>query len=338
MFLRLCVAGGVIAGCRNQANNAISPNTIENNKQNIIALLLKSYEAGEMPLDKAITTINSLYAEIARMIDFKAKDEKNIQEELIEYFLSQKYVLAIAPMRLRSSKFCINALCSKIEPHKNFDLSNLPFTRFPNLNNSIPVFKVTETIVPDVRETDSRPNEERMFIDGLTLLGKEASKDIVLIFPEKIRFMAEREGIDENAYMESVIVNEVSQAYFRLLFKGHSLDEELPPIEGVDTSNLTLYHALEAFSDMASLKYGIFSHEIMRVISSTSDEYAFSRMIAIARIRKTLAKLRIDQQNREINIEKIIKDNETDFKASILDAYEVVLSYIYHSKMNEIRM
>ena len=37
MFLRLCVAGGVIAGCRNQANNAISPNTIENNKQNILA-------------------------------------------------------------------------------------------------------------------------------------------------------------------------------------------------------------------------------------------------------------------------------------------------------------
>lgn len=338
-FLRYgAIAVATILGCRKNVEDTISPNNIENNRENINTLLVNSYEKGEMSLDKAIQTINSLYTDIAKMIHFEPKDKNNIQEELIEHFLAQGYVLAISPMRLQSGKFCINAPCYKIELHENFDLSKLQFDRFPGCNELISVFKVTHIIVPDIRETNSLSDDKRLIIDGLTLLGNEASKDIVLIFPNSIKFMAKKEGMDEAAYMNTVIVNEVSQKYFHLLLNEHSLDEMIPPIRGVDTSNLTLYHALEAFSDLASLKYGIFGYEIIRIINSTSDEYSFSRKIAKACVNRRLATLKINPQNTEQDIKRIMENNEADFKAYVLNAYEIVLSYIYESVINQIKM
>lgn len=304
----------------------------------ILSVLNMLYEGNEvLSLNQAVEKtgeISQMILAILKKNGIQVGSEENPQLRLMNFFKKTGYVFTISPIAVSGNSYVVNALMYKIGDTDYFDLSKLKFAGFPQSSKKVPVAAVETTLVSDIRET-SYFSSGQMVFDGMTISNSQTGESTVLIFPDKIQAIAKKEGLDLEEYQKTVILNEVSHVYFSEIIPNKLLGVSLAEL-GIDTkgNDWKFLHVQEAFSDLASLKYGkTFDYELSRILDANNYSYEFSKAIAVASVNLGLenagVQLRLSK-NKLSDIFKSLDDNQyAIFRSTVIESYEVNIAAFY---------
>lgn len=301
-------------------------------------LLNQSYAKNKPgDLKNAIKNATDVLGKIIKVLEdegLKVPEGGELYERIDNYFKENGYILSVAPMPIGNEMYIVNSPFHKTGKAREFDMANLKIEGFPKSENKIIITEVVETLTPDIRETNYS-QENRMTFDGMTVADINTGKSFVLIFPDKIKENASKQGLDLSKYQKTVELNEVAQVYFSEIIPNEVLGMSLDSV-GVDTKghNWKFYHLQEAFSDLVSMKYGeAFDFELDRILESDIDAYDFSKNIAIASVNLALEKtgsiLRVPKDRLKDVIKKIDEAQYKILKDTVIRSYEVNIGAIF---------
>ena len=312
-----------------------------------ISMVLNDFYAQNttFSLEEAINKTEEISEKIIAILKkhgLPVQEGENPQGRLMNFFQENGYVFAISPMAVNSQNYVVNAPLHKIADTDYFDLSDLQFAGLPNSNTKVPVSTVEKTFVHDIRETKNFAGGQMIF-DGMTMSNDQTEQSTVLIFPDKLQRIARESGLDPKKYRKTVELNEVSQVYFSEIIPVRMLGVPLAKL-GIDTRghDWTFLHVQEAFSDLASLKYGdTFDHELARILNTRTYQYDFSKAIAVASINLGLenagSKMRFSGRNFGDILENLSRDQYDALKCTVIESYEANMAAVFSELLKRLR-
>ena len=131
--------------------------------------------------------------------------------------------------------------------------------------------------------------------------------------------------------------------YFSEIIPNNLLGVSLAKL-GIDTrgKSWTFFHVQEAFSDLASLKYGdTFNHELGRIIDTNNYSYDFSKAIAVASVNLGLEnaglKLRLSESNLGDILQSLDESQYEIIKDTVIGSYEANIAAVFSELLKRIR-
>ena len=266
---------------------------------------------------------------------------------VMKYFMERGYFMAMTPLQVSGDNFVVDAPFYKLGEERIESLADLKFDGLRQSETKVKVKMVDEVLVPDIREVRDF-GSGTMKINGMTVPVSPAGEPFILLFPENIADSAKILKIDEKTQEKAALLNERAQMYFyefvppkilsakilefadiaKLDLKKAGLDFLTTTKEG---ANYTFYHFENAFSDLASLKYGDFNREFVRIIDSVYYSNGLSREICIMGLLEAVESGKIDMEKlNDVSttkgfLDKLSKEETEVLQKAVIGRYEAAI-------------